>query len=208
MPSDDFRSPRTLSGRHVELVPLARNQLDELSRAAQDPEIGRFLRYPPGPDRERLVALVERHLRGWAYGTDLPFAVRIPGGPCIGMTNYLRVDRFNRTVEVGGTWLDSRYWRTPVNTEAKYLLLRHAFEDERYHRVQLQTDLRNLRSQRAIERIGGVREAILREDALVPGPYWRSSVFYSLLAPEWPSAKSKLEEKLARTWSGGAGGAP
>jgi RimJ/RimL family protein N-acetyltransferase len=206
MVADEFRTPRSLLGRHVELVPLERSQRDALWAAAQDPEVGRFLRTPPGPGREQLDRLVERSLRGLAYGTDLPFAVRVAKGPYIGMTNFLRIDRANRAVEIGGTWLDSRCWRTPVNTEAKYLLLRHAFEEERYYRVQLQTDLRNVRSQRAIERIGGVREAVLREDALVPGPYWRSSVMYSLLAPEWPAAKARLEEKLARPWTAGPEG--
>jgi N-acetyltransferase len=208
MPADDFRSPRALVGRHVALVPLERRWGDELARAATDPELGRYLRYPPGPRREQLDAVIERHLRGLAYGTDLPFVVRLPDGPAVGMTNYLRIDRRNRAVEIGGTWLDPRHWRTAVNTEAKYLLLRHAFEEERYHRVQLQTDLRNERSQRAIERIGGTREAVLREDALVPGPYWRSSVMYSLLADEWPAAKARLEERMARPGTGGAGSPP
>jgi RimJ/RimL family protein N-acetyltransferase len=202
MPADGFRAPIELRGRHVELLPLLREHRQALLFAARDPEVGRFLRTQPGTTLASIDGLIGQWLEGFARGTVLPFSLRVPGGPVIGMTNYLRIERANRAVEIGGTWLDSTFWRTPVNTEAKYLLLRHAFEDEQFHRVQLQTDSRNVRSQRAIARIGGVHEAALREDVLLSGPYWRTSEMFSLLAPEWPSAKARLESMLARLWVG------
>jgi N-acetyltransferase len=202
MSSDGFRSPISLRGRHVELVPLDVAQVDELHRAARDPEIGRFLRDPPGATPESAAALVTLILDRQRAGTDLAFATRkLPDGPVIGMTRYLNIDRPNENVEVGGTWLDSAYWRTPVNTESKYLLLRHAFEDERVRRVQLQTDLRNLRSQRAIERLGAIKEAALRENVRLRDGYYRTSVVYGILASEWPGVRTRLEDALARPWS-------
>jgi len=199
MVADGFRSPLALSGRYIELVPLSLDHAAELARAAADPEVGRFLRDPPGPTEAITAALIRLVLADQANGTDLAFATRLrPAGPAIGMTRYLRIDRPNHAVEIGGTWIDPRYWRTPVNTESKLLLLRHAFDDERVHRVQIQTDLRNERSQRAIERLGAVREAVLREDVRLRTGYVRSSVIYSILESEWPAVRRRLEEALAR----------
>ena len=201
MPADGFRAPIELRGRHIELVPLATAHAADLAHAARDPETSRFLREPV-PSTEAAIGpyiamLLDRH----RAGTDLPFTTRLlPHGPAIGMTRYLNIDRPNRNVEIGGTWLDSAFWRTAVNTESKYLLLRHAFEVEGVRRVQLQTDQRNERSQRAIARIGGVREALLRENVLLANGYFRSSVIYSLLESEWPAAKARLEGMLARPW--------
>lgn len=196
-----FRTPLTLSGRYVELIPLAREQRDSLIGAARDPEIGRYLRHPPGQTPQKMDALIEAALGAQSEGTALAFTTRlIPSHRTVGMTNYLGIDRDNHGVEIGGTWLDSAYWRTPVNGECKLLLLRHAFEDESAHRVQLQTDSRNLRSQRAIERLGAVREGVLREDVLLGDGYRRSSVYFSILATEWPGVKAGLEAQLARPW--------
>lgn len=199
MAADGFRTPITLRGRHIELVPLDLSQRDELRHAARDPEVSRYLRNGPGSTMADLDALFAFLGEQEAAGTDLAFTTRLlPRGPAIGMTRYLNIERPHLSVEVGGTWLDSTYWRTAVNTETKFLLLRHAFEDEGVRRVQLQTDLRNERSQRAIERIGGVREAVLRENVLLPDGYFRSSVIYSVLASEWPVVKRGLETMLAR----------
>jgi RimJ/RimL family protein N-acetyltransferase len=97
--------------------------------------------------------------------------------------------------------LDTALWRTPVNTESKFLLLRHAFETEKVHRVSLQTDLRNERAQRAIARIGAVREAVFRDDKRLPDGNFRTSVVYGILTSEWPRVKAELEAKLARAWT-------
>lgn len=153
--------------------------------------------------------LIDELLVAQSEGTDLPFTTRtLPDHTVAGMTRFLRIDRESQWVEIGGTWLDTALWRTPVNTEAKYLMLRHAFEGESAHRVQLQTDSRNERSQRAIARLGAVREGVLREDVLLAGGYFRSSVYFSVLATEWPAVRSGLEAQLRRPWTGTAPGEP
>jgi RimJ/RimL family protein N-acetyltransferase len=201
MGPESFRTPLTLSGRHVELVPLAKEHREGLRRAATDPEIGRYLRHGPGRSAEDMDDLIDTLLRAQAAGTDLPFTTRLlPNHQTLGMTRYLRIDRANQWVEIGGTWLDSAYWRTPMNGETKYLLLRHAFEKEAAHRVEFQTDSRNERSQTAIARLGAVREGVLREDVRLANGYFRSSVHYSVLVSEWPSVKSRLDSFLARPW--------
>ncbi|MGD0718795.1 MAG: GNAT family protein [Thermoplasmata archaeon] len=198
----EFRTPITLEGRYLELVPLVAGHAPALAEAGRDPEIWTYMRSGPARTEKEMAALVALLLGRQRAGTDLCFTVqRLPSHTPVGMTRYLRIDREDRCVEIGGTWYTPRFWRTPLNTEAKYLMLRHAFDDEGVHRVQLQTDLRNVRSQRAIERLGAVREGTLREDVLLPDGVWRSSVRYSILLREWPAVRRELEEKLARPWN-------
>jgi RimJ/RimL family protein N-acetyltransferase len=193
--ADGFRSPIHLIGRYVELVPLDPAQAEDLASALRDRETLQFFRSPPGSGPEAISAWVRLLLAAHAAGTDLPFAtvLRATGRP-VGMTRYLRVDRANRSVEIGGTWLNPTYWRSPLNTETKLLLLGHAFEAEKVHRVQFQTDLRNVRSQRAIEGLGAVHEARLREDVLLRDGSFRTSMLYSILEDEWPRVRQNLEE--------------
>jgi RimJ/RimL family protein N-acetyltransferase len=132
-------------------------------------------------------------------GTDLPFvAVHLASGRVAGATRYLNIMPNDRGLEIGGTWYGLDFQRTAVNTECKYLLLKHAFETLGAIRVQLKTDSRNERSQRAIERLGAVREGVLRNHMVLPDGYIRHSVFYSILDSEWPAVKSRLEEWLAK----------
>jgi N-acetyltransferase len=197
-----FRVPLRLTGRFIELVPLSVEHAPELTWALRDPEVSRFLRWPVGSTVEEVEETIRGLLAKQEAGTDLPFATVLRAtGRTIGTTRYLRIDRPSHGVEIGGTLVDSEYWRTPVNTESKLLLLRHAFEAEGAHRVQLQTDLRNLRSQRAIERLGAVPEARLREDVLLTDGTYRTSVYYSILESEWPGVKGRLEGMLERPWS-------
>jgi len=194
-------APVTLTGRWIRLVPLAAEHAPALRSAARDPEVRRHLLNSPGETLAEMDALIALRLNGQQKGTDLPFATTLrSGGQPVGMTGFLHIDRYNHSVEVGGTWLDSALWRTPVNTESKYLLFRHAFEVEKVHRVSLQTDLRNERAQRAIARLGAVREAALRDDKLRPDGSFRTSVYYSVLVSEWPTVKDGLERSLAREW--------
>ncbi len=152
-----------------------------------------------------MTQVVDRLLERQAEGTDLPFVVlRKPEAVPIGMTRFLDIDRANRNVEVGGTWYDSVYWRTPINTDAKLRLLGYAFEVERVVRVQLKTDLRNVRSQRAIERLGAVREGALRHHRILRDGSLRTSVYYSILEEEWPDVRHRLELALQRPWNGTA----
>ncbi len=202
MREESFRRPLTLTGRYVELVPLELAHAAEALAVAGRPEVTRFLRTGPLATRPAVEAMIRELLDAEAAGTDLPFTtfLRSPRR-LVGMTRFLRIERSNDKVEIGGTWLDPDVWRTPVNSEAKLLMLRHAFEREGAHRVQLQTDLRNERSQRAIERLGAHREGVVREDVLLPDGYRRSSVLYSILADEWPGVRARLERALATPWT-------
>jgi N-acetyltransferase len=197
-----FETPVTLTGRWVRLVPLSTEHAPALREAFRDPEVGRYLLHRPGETLEEMESLIARYLDLQRSGEVLPFTtvLRASDRP-IGMTNYLHIDRENHCVEVGGTWLDSAYWRTPVNTETKYLLFRHAFEVEHVHRVSLQTNLKNERSQRAIARVGATREAVFRDDKLLADGTFRTSVVFGLLVSEWPRVKTDLEAQLARPWN-------
>jgi RimJ/RimL family protein N-acetyltransferase len=116
------------------------------------------------------------------------------------MTRFGHIDRTNRSVEVGGTWLDSALWGTPVNAESKFLLFRFAFEAQKVHRVSLRADLEDERAQRSIARLGAVREAVFRDDRLLPNGSYRSSVVYGILASEWPRVRDGIESLLAHDW--------
>lgn len=200
LPPRAFRPPVHLRGRFVELVPLERSFVPALAHAGRDPEVWRLLRIGPGRDVAEMTELVGEILEEQAKGAALPFAVlALPDRVPIGMFRFLDIHREDRWVETG-TWLDSDYWRTPANTELKYLGLRYAFDQEGVHRVQLRTDSRNVRSQRAIERLGGIREGILREHIRLRDGSYRTSIVYSILESEWPAVKQRLEERLARPW--------
>jgi N-acetyltransferase len=200
MPS--FDAPVTLTGRWTRLVPLAPQYASALRAAARDPEIGRLMLRGPGTTLEEMNAFISLVLECQRAGTDLGFVTLLAADDRpVGMTRYLNIDRKNNAVEIGGTWLDTTLWRTPINTESKYLLLRHAFETEKVHRVSLQTDLRNERAQRAIARLGAVREAVFRDDKVLPDGTFRTSVVYGVLTSEWPRVRADLEAKLARPWS-------
>jgi N-acetyltransferase len=201
--SDDVFPPGLhLVGRTVELVPLDVSQAPDLAKGLRDPATLQFFRSPPGSSEEAITHWVQTLVDQGHTDMYRSFAtiLRSSRRP-IGMTRFVRIDRPSRGVEIGGTWIDPIYWRTPVNTEAKWLMLQYAFERAGMHRVQLQTDLRNLRSQRAIEGLGAVPEARLREDVLLPSGAFRTSVYYSILEAEWPRVRARLEARLTRPWS-------
>ena len=132
-------------------------------------------------------------------GTDLPFAViHLASGRVAGATRYLNIMPKDRGLEIGGTWYGTDFQRTPVNTECKYLLMAHAFETLKCIRVQLKTDKRNERSQKAIERLGAKKEGILRNHMILLDGKYRDSVFYSILDAEWADVKKNLEEMMAK----------
>lgn len=190
--------PVILTGRVVRLEPLREAHIPDLTTAAQDESIWRYMPYGTVSNETEMRAWVQEVVSRQARGTDLPFAVvHLETGKAVGCTRYLDIQPANRAVEVGGTWYGVAYQRTVVNTECKLLILRHAFETLGCIRVQLKTDLRNERSQRAIERIGAVREGVLRDHVIMSDGYRRSSVYYSILDSEWPAVKAKLGEKLA-----------
>ncbi len=191
--------PVILIGNVVRLEPLSESHIPDLTISGQDESIWRFMRYGN--------ILMEQQMRSWvrdllarqADGTDLPFAViHLESRRAIGATRYLDIHPQDRGLEIGGTWYAIEFQRTAVNTECKYLLLKHAFETLNCIRVQFKTDLRNERSQRALERIGAVKEGIFRSHMITPDGYIRDSVFYSILASEWPRVKERLEEKIRK----------
>lgn len=190
--------PVELSGERAALVPLQEEHLAGLLEAAQAPEIWAYM---------PLNLMTEAVARAWvadsraaqAQGTELPFTIfDRETNRIVGSTRYLDISVPNRGLEIGWTWLNPAVWRTRINTECKYLLLRHAFETLDAIRVQFKTDARNLRSQQAIERIGGVREGVLRHHRILPDGYLRDSAYFSILAAEWPEAKRRLEGLLAQ----------
>jgi len=197
-----FRAPLTLGGRYLELQSLDLRHASGLAEAGRDPEVWKLLRIGPGhpPSVAEMETFIGETLALQAAGEVLPLTIFLRSErTALGIIRFLDIDRPNRAVEVG-TWIDSRYWRTPVNSEAKLLMLTYAFEEEGVHRLQFKTDARNVRSQVAIERLGAVAEGELREAHLVHGGYYRTSKYYSILAPEWPDVKRRLEASLARPW--------
>jgi len=192
--------PVTLTGRVVRLEPLSVKHIADLVTAAQDPHIWEYMVYGYLGNEEAMRAWVEMLLRWQAQGTDLPFAViHLGSDRAIGGTRYLEIRPAHRGLEIGGTWYTPAYQRTAVNTECKYLLLSHAFNQLGCVRVQFKTDARNLRSQAAIERIGAVKEGVLRQHMYTPAGYLRDSVYYSILDREWPAVKNRLEDQLYST---------
>jgi RimJ/RimL family protein N-acetyltransferase len=189
--------PIMLDGRFVRLEPLTESHVRDLTAAGQDEAIWRYMPYGLIRTEEQMAAFVRNALAGQAQGTDLPFAViHKDSGRAVGCTRYLAIERQHRGLEIGGTWYAAAHQRTGVNTECKFLLLRHAFETLGCLRVQLKTDLRNERSQRAIQRIGAVHEGILRKAVILPDGYVRSTVVYSILDEEWPEVKGLLERLM------------
>jgi RimJ/RimL family protein N-acetyltransferase len=146
-----------------------------------------------------MTGYIQTALDAQAAGVALPFAtVHIASGQVIGSTRYMNIDRANRRVEIGSTWIARPWQRTAVNTEAKYLMLRHAFETLGCIRVELKTDVLNQRSRNAILRIGAREEGILRQHVITWSGRLRDSVYFSVLDAEWPGVKRDLERKLSR----------
>jgi RimJ/RimL family protein N-acetyltransferase len=192
--------PVIVSGTVVRLEPLGPQHVDGLLRAAADPTIWLWMPEDPSGSREAMARWMQDALAQRDAGTQQPFAiVEQASGAVMGSTRYLEIVPRDHTLEIGWTWLARQVQRTAVNTECKYLLLRHAFEDLGAMRVQLRTDLRNTRSQAAIERLGAVREGVLRKHRIVQGNYQRSTVVFSIIDDEWLAVKTRLEGWLTAT---------
>lgn len=198
MPPPFQVQPVTLSGKVVRLEPLSLAHVRDLCAVGLDDDIWRYMLYGTIRTEAELRRWVETMLAWQEKGTDLPFAViHLASGKAIGATRYLEIRPGDRSLEIGGTWYGKAYQRTAVNTESKYLLLKHAFEDLGCIRVQFKTDLRNVRSQQAIERLGAVKEGILRNHRILPDGTIRHSVYYSIIAEEWLEVKQRLERFLS-----------
>lgn len=189
-------SPAILEGVHARLEPLAKAQLAELAQVGLDEELWRWIPTPVRT-REEMAAYIEAALNEEERGVSLPFAiVDKAAGRAIGSTRYGNIDRTNHRVEIGWTWIAREWQRTAINTEAKYLLLRHAFESLGCMRVELKTDSLNERSRAAILRIGAREEGVFRNHMVTASGRIRHTVYFSIIDSEWPAVKARLEAKL------------
>jgi N-acetyltransferase len=187
--------PVVLTGRHVRLEPMTEAHVSGLAEIGVGQSFWHFMLYGEMNTEDDMRNWVKDILSRAEKGTDLPFvAIHLSSGRVAGATRYLNIMPHDRGLEIGGTWYSPEFQRTAVNTECKYLLLSHAFETLGAIRVQLKTDSRNERSQKAMERIGAKREGTLRNHMILPDGYFRHSVFYSILNTEWSEVKKNLEE--------------
>ena len=190
--------PVVLEGRHVRLEPLRMEHADELFAALDDDDTWTYLGLRP-----RSAADLERYVRDaldqQVLGSHLPWLTRcLPDGAAIGTTRYGAIDRASRSVEIGWTVLGPSARRTAANTEAKYLQLRHAFDDLGALRVWLKADVLNERSRRAIARIGATEEGIIRNERVLPDGRIRDAAYHSILDREWPAVRDRLLGYLQR----------
>ena len=191
--------PVTLTGKYARLEPMTEAHIPGLAEIGICQDFWHFMLYGD--------MNTETDMRNWVLdimnrgqkGTDLPFvAIDLASGRVAGATRYLNIMPKDRGLEIGGTWYGTDFQRTAINTECKFLLMTHAFETLHAIRVQLKTDSRNERSQKAIERIGAKKEGVLRNHMILPDGYIRDSVFYSVLDTEWPDVKKNLEAMMDR----------
>src|SRR5262249_20344315 len=192
--------PVTLEGRHIRLEPLSQDHHAGLCEIGLEEEIWRWI---------PVQALTPEQMRGWIEeaqswqraGTALPFAtVDRATGKVIGSTRFANIDTQHRRMEIGWPWVAKAWQRTPVNTEAKYLMFRHAFEHLGCMRVELKTDSLNEKSRNAMLRIGCKEEGTFRNHIITSTGRIRHTVWFSVIDSEWPEVKVRLEEMLARPW--------
>jgi RimJ/RimL family protein N-acetyltransferase len=194
-------TPITLEGHAVRLEPVRSEHAEIFWEVAKDAldDIFQWIPYRMQA-REDFQVLVEKAFGEQERGESVVFAtVERSSGRVIGSTRFMNIDRVNRRVEIGSTWIAPAWQRTAVNTEAKYLMLRHAFEVWNCFRVELKTDALNLKSRNAILRIGAKEEGTLRRHVLTWTGRVRDSVYFSILDSEWPDVKGALEQKLRST---------
>ena len=188
--------PVTLEGGVVRLVPLGVEHVDGMCEVGLDPEIWRWMPTTVN-DRAGMEAFVQESLDMQNAGTGLPFATTLRAtGQVIGSTRFMNVAVAHRRVEVGGTWIGTAWQRTRVNTEAKYLMLRYAFEQLGCLRVEFKTHARNSRSRAAILRLGAVEEGLFRKHMVQGDGSVRDTVYFSIVDDEWPVVKGRLEDRL------------
>ncbi len=199
-PSFDPTQDITLEGRAVQLVPLRPEHApllwDAMKYDAED-----LFRWIPYPMRtaEDSHHFVEQVMKEHGRGASVPFAtLEKSSGKLVGSTRFMNIDVANRHVEIGSSWIATAWQRTAVNTEAKYLMLRHAFEVWKCIRVEFKTDSMNERSRKAILRLGAKEEGTFRNHMITWNGRIRHSVYFSIVDNEWPDVKAKLEERMTR----------
>jgi len=191
-------TPATLEGHVVRLEPLSMDHLDAFCEAGLYPELWTHNAWPVR-DRDAMKAYIEKALRGVEQGHMLPFATTLTAtGEVVGSTRFGAIDLINKRMEIGWTWITPAWQRTAVNTEAKLLMLRYAFDTVGCNRVEWKTDALNERSRNAILRLGAHYEGCLRAHMVREDGSLRDTVYYSVLRDEWPAVRERLEARLDR----------
>lgn len=189
-------TPVELIGERVEIRPMEVYHIQELFDVGNNPDIWSYMPIKV-QSLEDMRSLVNGALQAREQGTEFPFVIfDKDSGEIVGSTRFLNISIPNSNLEIGWTWLSPTVWRTRINTECKYLLLKYCFETLGTIRVQLKTDSRNLRSQQAIERMGAVKEGVLRNHMVMSDGFFRNSVYYSVIDQDWALVKDKLEDML------------
>jgi RimJ/RimL family protein N-acetyltransferase len=191
-------APVVLEGVHVGLEPLTMAHHEGLCDVGLEEELWRWI---PIQVRtaEEMAAYIRTALKEQSNGTSVPFAqIEKATGRVIGSTRYMNIERAHHRVEIGSTWIAPKWKRSAVNTESKYLLMRHAFETLGCMRLELKTDSLNAKSRAAILRIGAKEEGIFRNHMITSGGRIRHTVYFSVIDSEWPGVKSRLEAQLRR----------
>ncbi|RBB99220.1 N-acetyltransferase [Pseudomonas sp. MWU12-2115] len=187
----------TLQGPRILLRPLQYIDADALLHAAADGELWN-LTVTVVPSASTIDSYLKKALDGRDAGTVMPFVIVLKdSGEVIGSTRFWKIDPLNRKLEIGSSWIAARWQKSFVNTEAKYLMLRHAFEVLDCVRVQFTTDENNQKSRNAILRLGAQQEGIVRHERIMPDGRKRNSVRFSIIDDEWPQVRQALEQKLA-----------
>jgi N-acetyltransferase len=186
-----------LQGYSVRLVPVDYPHLDQLAHWSVEEDIWRYMTFAYLASRDELKTWIGSAMNANERGTELNFAIIDEASQsAVGTTSFYRVVPEHKRLELGKTWLGAPYRRTRINTAAKYLMLNHAFETILANRVELNTDLRNVRSQRAMERIGAVRDGVLRCHTIMRDGFVRDTVNYSFTMRDWPATKISLQSML------------
>jgi RimJ/RimL family protein N-acetyltransferase len=188
--------PITLEGSHVRLEPLSESHHEPLCAVGLDPELWKLIPIQV-LDRDQMMRYIRNVLSDQEKGASIPFAtVDRASGQVVGATRFMNIDAPHKRVEIGSTWIARPWQRTAINTEAKYLMMRYAFESLGCNRVELKTDALNTQSRNAILRIGAKEEGILRHHMVTWSGRLRDTVYFSVIAPEWPGVKAALEAKI------------
>ena len=191
--------PVVLQGKIVALELLAHKHCDDLVEAVSDGALHK-LWYTTVPAPNGMELEIERRLKLWDAGAMLPFAaIELKSGKAVGMTTYLNIDAVHKRVEIGSTWYRRSAQRSGINTECKFLMLRHAFEELDCIAVELLTHFFNHQSRRAIERLGAKLDGVLRNHMVMPDGTLRDTCCYSIIASEWPTVKAHLTRLMAAT---------
>ncbi len=189
-------APVTLEGSDVRLEPLSESHHDALCAVGLDPELWKWIPIQV-LTRDQMMKYIRAVLADQEKGTSIPFAtVERTSGKVVGATRFMNIDVPNKRVEIGSTWIGGPWQRSAINTEAKYLMMRHAFEAWGCNRVELKTDSLNSKSRNAILRIGAKEEGILRSHMVTWSGRLRDTVYFSVIAPEWPEVKANLEARM------------